>query len=119
MNATNNPYAVTPPDKTLSIEGVAADAKAVGDALDLKQPKCIKVGSTGGGKSVSVNMSTFPKGQYLAIAPVSNFIAGFVYGGMNIMSKSENIGWSNVGSDTILNVSGLQPYSNVYLMQIS
>lgn len=37
MNATNNPYAVTPPpDKTLSVEGVAADAKAVGDALSEK-----------------------------------------------------------------------------------
>ena len=36
MNATNNPYAVTPPDKTLTQEGVAADAKAVGDALNNK-----------------------------------------------------------------------------------
>ena len=31
--AANNPYVVTPPDKTLSVEGVAADAKAVGDAI--------------------------------------------------------------------------------------
>lgn len=31
--ATNNPYAVTPTDKTLTQEGVPADAKTVGDAL--------------------------------------------------------------------------------------
>lgn len=31
--ATNNPYAVTTPDKTLTQEGVPADAKTVGDAL--------------------------------------------------------------------------------------
>lgn len=39
MNATNNPYAVTPPptDTTLTQEGVAADAKAVGEALTLKK----------------------------------------------------------------------------------
>lgn len=38
MNATNNPYAVTPPpDKTLTQEGAAADAKAVGKALTLKK----------------------------------------------------------------------------------
>lgn len=39
MNATNNPYAVTPPptDTTLTKEGVAADAKAVGAALTLKK----------------------------------------------------------------------------------
>lgn len=36
MNATNNPYAVTPPtDKTLTQEGVPADAKTVGDALSV------------------------------------------------------------------------------------
>ena len=40
MHATNNPYAVTPPpDKTLSVEGVSADAKAVGDALGEKSNK--------------------------------------------------------------------------------
>lgn len=37
MNATNNPYAVTTPDKTLTQEGAAADAKAVGKALTLKK----------------------------------------------------------------------------------
>lgn len=31
--AVNNPYKQETPDKTLSVEGVAADAKAVGDAL--------------------------------------------------------------------------------------
>lgn len=42
MNATNNPYAVTPPtDKTLTQEGVAADAKIVGDALGEKSNKLI------------------------------------------------------------------------------
>lgn len=34
--ATNNPYKQEAPDKTLTQEGVAADAKAVGDALNNK-----------------------------------------------------------------------------------
>ena len=34
--AANNPYTVTPPDKTLTQSGVAADAKAVGDAMKNK-----------------------------------------------------------------------------------
>ena len=34
--AANNPYVVTPPDKTLTQEGVAADAGAVGNALNNK-----------------------------------------------------------------------------------
>lgn len=34
--AVNNPYKQEAPDKTLSIEGMAADAKAVGDALSEK-----------------------------------------------------------------------------------
>ena len=39
MNVTNNPYMLLPPpptDTTLTQEGVAADAKAVGDALNSK-----------------------------------------------------------------------------------
>lgn len=43
MNATSNPYAVTPPhtDTTLTQAGVAADAKAVGDALSAKPNELI------------------------------------------------------------------------------
>lgn len=40
MDATNNPYAVTPPtDTTLTQEGVAADAKAVGVAYECNPKK--------------------------------------------------------------------------------
>jgi hypothetical protein len=35
--AANNPYKQEAPDKTLTKEGVAADAKVVGDALTLKK----------------------------------------------------------------------------------
>lgn len=43
MNAINNPYMLLPPptDTTLTQEGVAADAKAVGDALGEKSNKVI------------------------------------------------------------------------------
>ena len=37
--AVNNPYKQEAPDKTLSVEGVAADAKAVGEALGNKADK--------------------------------------------------------------------------------
>lgn len=39
--ATNNPYKQEAPDKTLTQEGVAADAMAVGDALGKKSNKLI------------------------------------------------------------------------------
>lgn len=39
--AVNNPYKQEAPDKTLSIEGMAADAKAVGDALSAKPNELI------------------------------------------------------------------------------
>lgn len=47
MNATNNPYAVTPPtDTTLSVEGMAADAKVVGDKLNSQALKIKTVTAT-------------------------------------------------------------------------
>lgn len=53
--AANNPYKQEAPDKTLTQEGVAADAKAVGDALNglIKKKKLkfesISVPNIGGG----------------------------------------------------------------------
>lgn len=44
--AVNNPYKQEAPDKTLSVEGVAADAKAVGDALSAKPNELILKGAS-------------------------------------------------------------------------
>ena len=66
MNATNNPYAVTPPDKTLTQEGVAADAKAVGDALSARTIRYAGfIRSTGETDSATYDMSGKPSGLYM------------------------------------------------------
>lgn len=66
MNATTNPYAVTPPDKTLSVEGVAADAKAVGDELSTRTVKYLgSVVDTGETNSATYDMSGKPGGLYM------------------------------------------------------
>ena len=49
--AVNNPYKQEAPDTTLSVEGVAADAKAVGNALAAKAdnanvPHCLNINAT-------------------------------------------------------------------------
>ena len=44
--AANNPYKQEAPDKTLSIEGAAADAKAVGDKLNSQALKIKTVTAT-------------------------------------------------------------------------
>lgn len=76
MNATNNPYAVTPPtDTTLTKEGVAADAKAVGDALSTRTVKYSgDVGGSGETTSVTYDMSGKPVGLYMACFFRSNKI---------------------------------------------
>lgn len=57
---TNNPYAVTPPDKTLTQEGVPADAKTVGDALSVVKGM-LKVAKV---KLSDISVSTYNDGYY-------------------------------------------------------
>lgn len=67
MNATNNPYAVTPPtDTTLTQEGVAADAKVVGDELSTRTVKYLgSVVDTGEANNCTYDMSGKPSGLYM------------------------------------------------------
>ena len=76
MNATNNPYAVTPPtDTTLTKEGVAADAKAVGDELSTRTVKYLgSVVDTGETNSATYDMSGKPGGLYMVCFFRSNLI---------------------------------------------
>lgn len=60
--AANNPYTATTPDKTLTQEGVAADAKAVGDALGEKSNKLVV-------KTVSYSGRTDQYSQIATSAP--------------------------------------------------
>ena len=62
-------------DKTLSIEGVAADAKAVGDALSARTIMYAGlIGNTGETDSVTYDMSGKPGGLYMACFFRSNKI---------------------------------------------
>lgn len=76
MNATTNPYAVTPPtDTTLSVEGVAADAKAVGDELSTRTVKYLGIiGTLGETDSFTYDMSGKQGGLYMVCFLRSNKI---------------------------------------------
>ena len=55
-----------PTDKTLTQEGVAADAKAVGDALSARTIRYAGfIGSTGETDSATYDMSGKPSGLYM------------------------------------------------------
>lgn len=76
----NNPYVVTPPDKTLSVEGVAADAKAVGDELSTRTVKYLgRIADSGETNSATFDMSGKPSGLYMVCFFRSNkFFALFM-----------------------------------------
>ena len=65
--AVNNPYKQEAPDKTLTQEGVAADAKAVGDALAPRTVMYVgNIGDSGESDRVTYDMSGKPNGVYMA-----------------------------------------------------
>nr|DAO56866.1 MAG TPA: hypothetical protein [Caudoviricetes sp.] len=69
--ATNNPYKRKAPDKTLSVEGVAADAKAVGDALGKKSNKlALKSASYSGRTDQYSQISTRAPDDAIAILAI-------------------------------------------------
>lgn len=73
--AVNNPYKQEAPDKTLSIEGVAADSKAVGDALAPITTRYIGyIGYTGQTSDITYDMSGKSVGLYMACFYRSNRI---------------------------------------------
>lgn len=73
--AANNPYKQEAPDKTLTQEGVAADAKAVGDALNNKLGVGITIGSTADSDTCDINLESLEAGEYLLIAPRASKIS--------------------------------------------
>ena len=123
MNATNNPYAVTPSptDTTLTQEGIAADAKAVGDAVKnvqtdvskkLNRARYIGYGHQTG--TVDCDLSDLEDGNYLIIAPRSSFVSAFNKATSGVTFKNDNM----IVSGNTLTIKNLQWYTTVYAIKI-
>ena len=76
-------------DKTLSVEGVAADAKAVGDALSARTIMYVGfIGNTGETDSFTYDMSGKPSGLYMACFFRSNLIH------LLLMESNNKLAWT-------------------------
>ena len=122
MNATNNPYAVTPhTDTTLTQEGVAADAKAVGNAVKNVQTDVSKklnyaenIGYCHQTGTANCDLSSLEVGDYLIIAPRSSFVSAFSKTTSGVAFKNDNM---SVSGNT-LTIQHLQWYTSVYAIKI-
>lgn len=125
MNATNNPYAVTPPhqtDTTLTQEGVAADAKAAGDAVKNARAEvsqkinfAVGIGYCHQNGTANCDLSDLEVGDYLIIAPRSSFVSAFNIsedGGIVVLNDNISV------SGKTLTVKNLQWYTSVYAIKI-
>lgn len=119
MNATNNPYAVTPPtDKTLTQEGVAADAKAVGDEMASITIRYIGyIGYTGEAGSITYDMSGKTTGLYMACFHRSNRIF-LLFMENNTLEPTESSDYMSITGAKVT-FQKLSWYDSGYLFKLS
>lgn len=117
MNATNNPYAVTPPhtDTTLTQDGVAADAKAVGDALNHKLGLGRIIGSTAESDVCDIDLESLEVGEYLLIAPRASKISAVQVYSNDVTYADKSI----TGTGKKLKWAINQWFTNAYAIKIT
>lgn len=99
--AANNPYKQEAPDKTLTKEGAAADAKAVGDALNHKLNVGRNIGSTATSDVCDIDLESLEVGEYLLIAPRASKISAVkvynddvIYADSSITGTGKKLKWT-------------------------
>lgn len=119
--AVNNPYKQETPDKTLTKEGVAADAKMVGDAVKNIQTEVSRkinlaesIGYCHQAATCDCDLSGLKEGDYLLIAPRSSFVSAFYKSTDNVFFNNDNM---SVSGKT-LTIKNLQWYTTVYAIKI-
>lgn len=108
-------------DKTLSVEGVPADAKSVGGAVaDIKTNISLKINlatnigychMTG---TANCDLSILEDGDYLIIAPRSSFVSAFSKTTSGVAFNNNNM---SVSGNT-LTIKNLQWYTSVHAIKI-
>lgn len=112
--AVNNPYKQEAPDKTLSIEGVAADAKSVGDALREKVSLAQSVGYSDKSGSCTLNLEGLEAGSYLLIAPRASVVTSILVRDSDCVYNDSRLS----GTGKNLTMTGLQWYTTVLALKI-
>lgn len=119
--AVNNPYKQEAPDKTLSIEGVAADAKAVGNSIEniktdvsSKINRAENIGYCHQTNTCDCDLSGLENGDYLLIATRSGLISSFAVQDSGVTAYGSNI---SVSGKT-LTIKNLQWYTSVQAIKI-
>lgn len=111
-----------PTDTTLTQEGVAADAKSVGEAVKNVRTEVSKkinraenIGYCHQTGTCNCNLSELEAGDYLLIAPRSSFVSAFyITENGGIVVSNDNIS----ASGNTLTVKNLQWYTSVYAIKI-
>lgn len=112
--AANNPYKQEAPDKTLSVEGQAADAKAVGDTLRKKVSLAQSVGYSDKSGSCTLNLEGLEAGSYLLIAPRASVITAVLVRDNDCVYADSRLS----GTGKNLTMTGLQWYTTVLALKI-
>ena len=110
-----------PTDTTLTQEGVAADAKAVGDAVKNVQTDVSKklnyaenIGYCHQTGTCDCDLSELEDGDYLLIAPRSSFVSVFSKSTSGVVFNNGNM---SVSGKT-LTIKNLQWYTSVHAIKI-
>lgn len=109
-------------DRTLTQDGMAADAKAVGDVVtnirndvENKVDSAIGIAFSGTGTTCEYDLTNIQPGNYLLIAATSSFVTSFaVANDHSAICYDSNI----EKSGTKIEIKNLRPYTTVYVIKI-
>ena len=113
--AVNNPYKQDAPDKTLTQEGVAADAKSVGNALNHKLNVGRSIGSTAESDVCDIDLESLEVGEYLLIAPRASKISAVQVSSNDVTYSDSSI----TGTGKKLKWTINQWYTDAYAIKIT
>ena len=101
-------------DKTLTLDGYAADAKVVGDKMASRIGIAKNIGYCHQTGTCNCDLSEFESGYYLLIAPRSSYVSAFQLNSDSVVCPDSSV----TVSGRNFTIKNLQWYTSVYAIKI-